>query len=230
MKILVTGPDGFVGKALVKRLRESGHDVIEAGRARIGDIRSASWHEIMPGIDAIVHLAARVHQMKDDSDDPLAAFRAVNRDATLRLAEAARRYGVQRFVFLSSVKAAIDRTDKEGVDESAPPSPQSPYGISKLEAEQGLLSIPEIGPVILRPPLIYGPGAKGNFASLAKLIEYGVPLPVGGIDNRRSFLGLGNLVSAIEAALVTPAATGVFYVAEDDPLSTADLARALAES
>jgi nucleoside-diphosphate-sugar epimerase len=231
MKVLVTGPTGFVGKALVEKLKADGHEVVAAGRAESGAIETTRWDDVLPGVDTIVHLAARVHQMRDTSVDPLVAFRAVNRDATVRLGEAARKHGVKRFIFLSSVKAAVDKTGIEGVDETMPPVPQSPYGISKLEAEQALLSMPEIGPVILRPPLIYGPGAKGNLAGLARLIKRGIPLPVGGIDNRRSFLGLGNLVAAIEAALIAPDIEGqVFYVADDKSLSTAELVRALGVS
>ena len=176
----------------------------------------------------VIHLAARVHQMNDTSADPLAASRAVNCDATMALASTAAASGVQRFIFLSSVKAAVDDTDKSGVDESVAPNPQSPYGISKLEAETALLAMPELQTVILRPPLIYGPGVKANFRLLMKLARLPVPLPFGAIDNRRSLLSIGNLIGAIDLCLTSPGVAGkVFYLCDGDPVSTPQLLRLL---
>jgi nucleoside-diphosphate-sugar epimerase len=228
MKILVTGAAGFVGTPLVQHLAAQGHEVVAITRREIADIRNADWPPWLKGVDAVIHLAARVHRMNDASADPLAEFRAVNRDATIDLASAAVACGVPRFIFLSSVKAAIDDTGMDGVDETRPPAPLSPYGISKLEAETALLAMPELETIILRPPLIYGPGVKANFRLLMKLARLPLPLPFGAIDNRRSLLSIGNLIGAIDLCLAAPGVAGkVFYLSDGDPVSTPQLLRLL---
>jgi nucleoside-diphosphate-sugar epimerase len=240
-RILVTGPSGFVGQAVISDLSAAGHEVIGAfhrperkpkGVARpvlTGPLQTANWSIALQGVEAIVHLAARVHRMKDTASDPLAEFRLVNRDATRRLAEAAAEHGVKRLVFMSTVKAAVDSTGLDPVDESVKPTPQTPYGISKWEAEQALLDIAgrtSLTPIILRPPLVYGPGVKGNLLALFGLAGRGFPLPFAAIDNARSLVGLSNLASAVRHALEVDPDAGHTYFVSDDTLSTPDLLRA----
>ncbi len=246
-RILVTGATGFVGKSLVQYLSRQGHAVTAVTRQPVGkpdgasevivvpDIAVADWTDVLQGIDAIVHLAARVHQMKEKKGtDPLAQFMAVNRDGTVRLAIAAAAQGVKRFIFVSSVKAAVDHTSPNGVDETIRPEPHSPYGISKRQAEIDLMNVAAevgMGIVILRLPLVYGPGVKANFARLVKMVRLQVPLPFGGVINRRSMLGLTNLLTAVASALSSPAVAGkVFFLSDGAPVSTPDLVRAIARA
>ena len=231
MRILVTGAGGFVGQALVEWLAAQGHAVRAITRQVAPEIATADWPPLLREIDAVVHLAARVHQMNEVSADPLAEFRRINRDATLRLAEAVVQAGVRRFVFISSVKAAAESTGLHPIDEDRPAIPEDAYGISKLEAEQELLALTgqyKFEPVILRVPLVYGPGAKGNLRSLFRLMRLGMPLPLAAIDNRRSLIGLGNLVAAIELAVLVPDLGGQVFYLEDTTLSTPALLRAIA--
>jgi len=193
---------------------------------RPGEVEAA-----LPGADAVVHLAARVHVMRDSAADPLAEHRRVNRDATLELARAAQRAGTRRFVFLSTVKVNGERTEGAPFTERDAPAPADPYAVSKWEAEQGLQQMAGAGAlelVILRPPLVYGPGVKGNFLRLLKLVRAGVPLPLGGVANRRSLIYVGNLASAIERAVcAAPTVRGTFLVSDDADLSTPELIREL---
>ena len=168
--------------------------------------------------------------MQDAATDPLAAFRIVNRDATLRLAEAAQAQGVQRFVFLSSVKAAVDATAYEGVGDAVTPAPRTPYGISKREAELGLLSLDGLQSIILRPPLVYGPGIKGNLLSFYRLANTGLPMPFGRIRNQRSLVGVSNLADAVLHAVSAPVRDNPVYFLEDTRLSTPELYSAVAGS
>ena len=170
--------------------------------------------------------------MRERAADPLAAFRRTNVEGTLRLARAAAEAGTERFVFLSSVKVLGEATPDRPFTDSSPPDPRDPYGVSKWEAEKALSEIAgrfKMGVVILRPPLVYEPGVKGNFRSLMRLVDRGVPSPLGSIANRRSLLCLGNLVDAIERCLAHRAAAGRTYLIHDgEDLSTADLLRRLA--
>jgi len=239
MRVLVTGATGFVGRTLVPLLLARGHAVRAAVRrpdaavpgaetVAVGDIGpDTGWAEALDGVDAVVHLAARVHVMQDTAADPLAAFRAVNTAGTRRLAEAAAARGVRRFVYLSSIKAVTDESRPEPIADSTPPDPHSPYGVSKREAELALAGIAGLEPVILRPPLVYGPGVAGNLRTLLRLCARRVPLPLASVRNRRSLIHVDNLADAIALCLVHPAAPGRAFVLSDGAaLSTADLIRA----
>jgi nucleoside-diphosphate-sugar epimerase len=243
-RILVTGATGFVGRALCASLAGVGVAVRRALRAAsaergaddviVGDIGPGTrWDQALTGVDAVVHLAARTHVMRETVDDSLALYRAINVEGTRALAAAAAGAGVKRFVFLSSIKVNGESTADKAYAESDAPRPEDAYGISKWEAEQALASIArdsKLETVVLRPPLIYGPGVKGNFLSLMRAIDRGLPLPLASIDNRRSLLYLGNVVSAIGLLLTHPqAAAQTFLLADDDVgISTPALIRAIA--
>lgn len=240
-RILVTGAGGFVGRGLLPRLVADGHMIRAAVRSPsdlpVETIQTApvgadtDWRRALDGIDAVIHLAARVHVLNEGSGDPLAAFRAVNAAGTARLAEQAVQAGVRRFVLLSSVKAAAETDPGRALTEADPPLPRTPYGISKWEGEQALAaaSAGVMESVILRPPLVYGPGVGANFRALLRLVDSGMPLPLGSIRNRRSLIARDNLVDAIALSLAAPGAAGkVFYVADGPAISTPALIRALA--
>ena len=242
MKILVTGATGFVGRAVLARLAASGYVTIPAvrssaglpGEQLVGELDSdTNWTVALNSVDAVVHLAARVHVMHDGENFPQEAFHRVNALGTVRLAEQAAAAGVKRLVFLSSIKV-----NGEGSPipyrETDPPAPLDPYAISKWEAEQGLHNITArtgLEVVILRPPLVYGPGVKANFRRLMDAVRRGIPLPFGSIDNRRSMLYLENLVDAIRVCIEHPAAANKTYlIADGKDVSTPDLVRRLARA
>jgi nucleoside-diphosphate-sugar epimerase len=244
MKILVTGATGFIGKALSHALRNSGFDLRVAVRqrdiklpidyevVRIGDIGpQTDWQEALIGVDTVIHLAARVHIMNDQEADPVEAFRKVNVLGTERLARMAAKAGVKRFIFISSVKVNGEGALRPYTEKDIP-GPQDAYGISKQEAEDLLACIAvETGlqTVILRLPLVYGPGVKANFKNLIKIAGSGLPLPFKGINNRRSFLYLGNLVDAINTCITHPLAAGeTFLVSDGQDVSTPDLIKMIA--
>ena len=183
--------------------------------------------------DTVIHLAARVHIMNDTATDPLHSFREINTTGTLRLAEAAANAGVHRFIFLSSIKVNGEFTTDRPFDESMQAAPQDPYAISKHEAEQGLHKIADetgMEVVIIRPPLIYGPGVKANFLRLLGWIDRGIPLPLAGIRNQRSLLALDNLIDFLVTCLDHPsAANETFLISDGEDLSTADLAQRIAQ-
>jgi UDP-glucose 4-epimerase len=239
-RVLVTGASGFVGRALCGRLAAAGHMVIPAVRCKaglpneavVGDIGSSTdWRMALSGCDAVVHLAARVHMMRDDALDSLALYREINTEATLNLARQAAEVGVKRFVFLSSIKVNGEGGDAAYRENDAP-APADAYAISKWEAEQGLRRIARetgLEVVILRPPLVYGPAVKANFLRLMQWAHKGWPLPLGAIRNRRSLLYLGNLVDAIRLCVEHPAAAGQTFLLDDgEAVSTPDLIRAVA--
>lgn len=189
----------------------------------------------MSGISTIIHLAARVHVMHDTAADPLAAFREVNVDTTLQLASQAAAAGVRRFVFVSSVKVNGESTAiGRAFAETDAPAPQDAYALSKWEAEQGLRQIAAstgMEVVIIRPPLVYGPGVKANFAALMRAVQRGVPLPLGAVRNLRSLVGLDNLVDFIITCAHHPAAANqTFLVSDGADISTPDLVRAMARA
>jgi nucleoside-diphosphate-sugar epimerase len=199
---------------------------------RIADLCSSNDLEAaLRGVDAVVHLAARVHVMREVATDPLAEYRRINTDATLELARAAARCGVGRFVFMSTVKVNGERTTERPFSDRDVPAPVDPYAVSKWEAEQGLGEIAGLTglPVVsLRPPLVYGPGVKGNFLRLLKLVRLGVPLPLASVANSRSMIYVGNLASAIEHALsASSSVQGTFLVSDDADVSTPQLVRML---
>lgn len=244
MRVLVTGANGFVGSTLCPHLVALGHEVIPVVRrqSRIADEvivhGTESWKAALKGCDCVIHLAARAHIMQDQERDPLQAFRANNVDTTIELAKRSVEAGVRRFVFMSTIKVNGEETAPGwGFSHDDPVDPKDPYAISKWEAEQGLLEIAKstgLEVVIIRPPLVYGPGVKGNFASLIKWVKIGVPLPLGAIHNRRSMIGLDNLVNftALCADIdASPSAKGqVFLVSDGGDVSTAELLRKVAKA
>ncbi len=241
-KVLVTGATGFVGSALCGQLRAVGHTVIAAVRrsprlpdeVAIGEMSSfVNWRSVLAGCDTVIHLAARVHIMNDTAQDPLVLYRATNTEATLNLARQATQAGVKRFVFISTIKVNGEGRDT-AYRETDVPAPEDAYAISKWEAEQGLQQIARetgLEVVILRPPLVYGPGVKANFLRLMKTIQRGWPLPLGAIRNRRSLLYLGNFADAIRVCVEHPAAAGQIFLLDDgQAVSTPELIRAVARA
>lgn len=246
--LLVTGATGFVGRALCERMRDD--DWCLRGGVRYGQ-HSASlsdgvewvsiesigphtdWTAALEGIDAVIHLSARVHVMNDTVSDPIAEFRSVNVAGTERLARMAAKSGVRRLVFLSSIKVNGEGAEKPYSEEDAP-KPLDPYGVSKWEAENILWRVAaETGleVVIIRPPLVYGPGVKANFLRMLQSVRQGVPLPFAGISNRRSLIYLGNLIDVIITCVRHPAAAGqTFLVSDGDDVSTPELFRRTGEA
>ena len=245
-KILVTGASGFVGSHLVSYLLSQGHQVRVCSRRDwpdapapnyvIGNINgNTDWQNALQDIDVVIHCAARVHIMNDTAADPLQAFREVNRDASVRLAQQAAQAGVKQLIYLSSVKVNGEMTELgTPFTENDIPAPSDPYGISKLEAEQALLAIGEqcsMKITVIRPPLIYGAGVGANFLSLLRWVKKGIPLPLGAIHNRRSFVFVKNLVSFIAHCMLNPAAYQQRYLISDGhDLSTTELLKAAAEA
>lgn len=244
--ILVTGASGFVGRSLISRLVNDSLEVracVRKGHFPLSDTvdvvdghnlsDNTDWHNVLEGVGVVMHLAARVHVMKDKVADPLAEFRKVNVDGTLNLAQQAAMAGIKRFIFISSIKVNGEHTEKgRPFTENDAPNPQDAYGISKLEAEQGLLKIAQqtgMEVVIIRPPLVYGPGVKANFASMMKAIRRKMPLPFGSINNKRSFVYVENLVSLIVCCINhANAANQTFLVSDGQDLSTTELLRGCA--
>lgn len=248
MNILLTGASGFVGKAMLRHFADVPNVQCRvAVRREMSEIASfrhhlisgidakTDWTAASQGIDTVVHLAARVHVMNDKATDPLAAFRAVNVEGTLNLARQASQMGVRRLVYLSSIKVLGESTcPGESFTEDSIAAPCDPYGISKLEAEQGLQHIARqtgLEVVILRPPLVYGPGVGANFHSLMRAVQRGLPLPLGAIQNQRSLVAVDNLTSAISLCTHHPqAANQTFLVSDQQDLSTPELIRAIAHA
>ncbi len=245
MKILVTGASGFVGGPVCRALAAAGHQVTGAVRrdtalpagvaaCRVGELGpDTDWRPALAGSETVVHLAARAHVMREEAGDPLALFRRVNRDGAVALAEQAAAAGARRMVFVSSIKVNGEATAPgRPFRATDAPAPCDPYGVAKAEAEERLATIAArtgLELVIVRPPLVHGPGVKGNLASLLGLLERGLPLPLASVDNRRSLVGVGNLADLLRVCLDHPAAAGQTLLARDDPdLSTPDLIRRLA--
>ena len=240
MKVLVTGSTGFVGRALIRRLVADGHEVRAASRRRvddpdaqetvaIGDIDGGTdWSSALEGVDGVVHLAARVHVMRD-TPDGVQAFHRTNTDGPLNLATQAVASGARRFLFVSSIKVNGEGTDLSPYSASSTPAPVDAYGLSKMAAEVGLRAMEGLEAVIIRPPLVYGPGVKGNLLRFCRLARAGVPVPFGSIANRRDLVGVENLVDLLERSLRHPAAAHrTFLVSDGRPMSTPELYRAIA--
>lgn len=247
MRFLVTGANGFVGRQLCATLSRQGFAVRAAVRSahlRIEDAEQAvtgaidgqtDWSAALQGVDIVIHLAARVHVMQEQSTGPLAEFRKVNLYGAENLARQAACAGVQRLVFVSSIKVNGEQTSaSHGYTGQDTPAPRDPYGISKCEAELALQRIAgETGleVVMLRPPLVYGPGVKGNFISLFNAIEKGLPLPLAGAFNARSLIYVGNLVDALIVCATHPHAAGQIYTVSDGhAVSTAELVEKIAQA
>jgi nucleoside-diphosphate-sugar epimerase len=241
--ILITGATGFVGCALLEKLQDDPslgqcHISLRSGSCEdfeptvctmVGNINaSTDWRDSLVDIDIVVHLAARVHVLNDPDPFPLRAYREVNVDGTLNLLKQSAVAGVKRFIFLSSIKVNGEETmDGNKFSENSTPNPVDPYGVSKFEAEEGLKNFcREVGMeyVIIRPPLMYGPGVKANYQKLLDVIYRGIPLPFACINNRRSMLALGNLVDFLSVALTHPrAANQTFLLSDGEDVSSKEL-------
>jgi len=246
MKILITGQNGFIGKTLFDLLEQQGQEVVGTVRSEqqvkknknvssVGNINSkTNWLEVLSGVDVVIHLANRAHVLNDHEKDPLAIFREVNVEGTAQLARQAAKSGVKRFIFVSSIKVNGERTDAKPFSASDKPNPKDPYAISKLEAEAILRKISTQSSmefVIIRPPLVYGEGVKGNFERLTRLIELGVPLPLASLSNKRSLISLDNLVQLLSKCTFYPSvANQILLVSDGKDVSTPQLIKKIAHS
>lgn len=238
-KILVTGANGFVGKALCEALEHEGINFTAAVRiaktaeeVAVGNIdENTVWDKALSGCDTVVHLAARVHVMHDTATDPLASYRSINTAGTLRLAQQAAEAGVTHFVFVSTIKVLGESGYFTRDDQ---PQPLDPYAVSKLEAEQALLALgTQTGMkiTIIRPPLVYGPGVGANFRKLLGAVKRGIPLPFGLVNNQRSLVYVGNLVSLIATSVKNEKSHNeVLLVDDGKPISTRNLILAMAKA
>jgi len=248
MKVLVTGASGFVGSAVVHQLsmHTDKHTVAAVRRKSegrpqnyqetvVGDLNaSTDYSDVFEGVNVVIHAAARVHVMSDDASDPLTEFRKLNVDGTLNLARQAAQAGVKRFIFISSIKVNGERTQSKPFTPNDVISTNDPYGLSKWEAEQGLFALAEetgMEVIVIRPPLIYGPGVKANFLKMIQWVQKSVPLPLGAVANKRSLIALDNLVSFIIHCIDHPkAANEVFLVSDGEDVSTPELLRKVARA
>ena len=260
MNVLITGTTGFVGNSVLNLSLEEGHSIVTLGR-KLSEYEDAkanfkqiicsdlsklfvsessdelkALNKALQNIDVILHTAARVHILNDSgNEDLLSEFRKLNTTATFELAKRAAHVGVKRFIFISSIKVNGEMTE---LGKPFKPSddfiPNDPYGLSKYEAEQGLLALAKetgMEVVIIRPPLVYGPGVRANFASMMKWVNKGIPLPFGTIDNKRSLVALDNLVNFIIHCIDHPkAANEIFLISDGEDVSTTELLRKVANA
>ncbi len=225
--ILVTGSTGFIGKRLVHLLPDSGCAVRAFGREKTGDLSGdTDWRPGLDGVDTVIHLAGRAHVMHETEADAASVYTRINRDATQALVDQAASAGVRRIVYVSTSKVMGESGGPFTAQD--PPNANDPYSRSKLAAEAALQSCSAVQSVIIRPPLVYGPGVKGNFISLVRLVDKGLPLPLSAIRNRRSLIGLDNLCSALIAAIDGP--TGVYLPADSENPSTPELIMLIARA
>lgn len=247
-KILVTGGNGFIGKAICENLKKKNYTInitsrrdvdINLSGVKIYNINkineNTNWFQALNTVSCVIHCAAKTHVMNNINQKSLSFFREVNVEGTLNLAKQASECGVKRFIFLSSIKVNGERTDKlKKFKYNDIPKPEDSYGISKWEAEKGLWKISKqtgLEVVIIRAPLVYGPGVKGNLRRLIKLIQYRIPLPFSLIKNQRSLIGIDNLVDLIIHCIDHNNASGnTFLVSDEKDLSTPDLLRYIASS
>lgn len=242
--VLITGANGFIGRELCSQLSRQGWQVraaVRAGRAMPSAFDTVTvdsidektdWSQALENIDAVIHLAGRAHVVKDCATDPLADFRRINVEGTRNLARKAANAGVRRFVFISSIKVNGENTPLGRPYTAADqPAPADPYGISKYEAEEALrrlASESEMEVVIIRPPLVYGPGVQGNFLTMMRWLDKGIPLPLGLVSNKRTLVALDNLVDLIITCIKHPAAANQTFLAGDsEDLSTTELLKRL---
>ena len=239
--ILITGANGFIGSALVLKLAE-----VETGIIRIAVRKSTrlfpkrveifenfeladstDWTDALKNIDVVIHCAARAHLLKDNASDPLTEFRKVNTAGTLSLAQQAAKADVKRFIFISSLGVNGAETFTKPFSAEDTPLPHSPYAQSKFEAERGLSELSQrtkMSVVMIRPPLVYGSDAPGNFGALIRIVKKRIPLPLGRVTNKRSFVFLDNLIDLISLCVVHPnAANQIFLISDDEDLSTTQL-------
>ncbi|NCR11481.1 MAG: NAD-dependent epimerase/dehydratase family protein [Microcystis aeruginosa SX13-11] len=244
--ILVTGATGFIGRHLLPVLHQQGWQTTAAVRddfrqplsipikaIQVGEIDDMTdWQEALLGIDTVIHLAGRSHILHETISNPEAAFIKVNTKGTINLVKQSLKAGVKHFIFVSSIHAMAAESDNI-LNENSPCHPDSPYGGSKLQAEQALINLAKDSNMtwtIFRPTLVYGPGNPGNMERLMKLIKRGLPLPFGAIKNRRSFVFVGNLVAAIITCLDHPnAANKIFLISDNQAVSTPQLIRLIAQ-
>jgi nucleoside-diphosphate-sugar epimerase len=244
--ILVTGATGFIGRHLLPVLHQQGWQTTAAVRddfrqplsipikaIQVGEIDDMTdWQEALLGIDTVIHLAGRSHILHETISNPEAAFIKVNTKGTINLVKQSLKAGVKHFIFVSSIHAMAAESD-DILNENSPCHPDSPYGGSKLQAEQALINLAKDSNMtwtILRPTLVYGPGNRANMERLMKLIKRGLPLPFGAIKNRRSFVFVGNLVAAIITCLDHPnAANKIFLISDNQAVSTPQLIRLIAQ-
>ncbi|WP_226649040.1 UDP-glucose 4-epimerase family protein [Microbulbifer variabilis] len=241
-RVLLTGASGFVGRALLPALRAKGFDVLPVYRRAVeGGLQiphidaKTDWSSALDNIDVVIHAAARVHVMHETADNPLAEFRKVNLEGTLQLARQAALSGVKRFIYLSSIKVNGESTTGRGAFTAVEtPHPADPYAISKKEAEDALLALAKetgLEVVIIRPPLVYGPGVKANFHSMMRWLQKGIPLPLGLVRNRRSLVSIYNLIDLLTICIDHPKAKNqIFLVSDDFDMSITDLLKQLSRA
>lgn len=244
MKVLVTGASGFVGSRLCRVLKERNHEVtavcrslqssvlvdVADHRIAVGDIGpDTDWSQALAGQEAVFHLAARAHVMEETAADPEQLYRQVNVEGTKSLVAQAASAGVRRFLFLSSIKVSGEKTTTHPFTETMEAAPEDAYGRTKWQAEQLIRSEPGLNATIVRTPLVYGPGVKGNFRKLIKLCSRGWPLPLGAIQNKRSLIYLDNLIDALIHCLNHDQSIGhTFLVSDGEDISTPQLFKKMA--
>lgn len=232
MRFFVTGASGFVGSALSSELKLRGIDVRSILRTQQEINGSTDWRDVLQGVSVVIHLAARVHVMHENAANPLAEFRKVNVEGTEHLARSAAAAGVKRLVYVSSIKVNGEETiGGQRYSEESAPFTRDPYGVSKWEAEQALQRVAaETGleVVIIRPPLVYGTGVKGNFAQMLSAVSRRIPLPFAAVGNQRSLIYVGNLVDALITCAMHPVAAGKTYlICDGEDISTPELLNSL---
>ena len=249
---LVTGASGFVGRALVLALCNAGYTVratvrsdTAAARIRnmphtnkptvfnLGELSDVTdWSDTLQACDTVIHCAARAHVLHETHSNPLSAYRKVNTHVTAHLARCAHRHGVRRFIFLSTIGVLGNNSGNTPFTDDSLPHPESPYAQAKWEAEQCLQALPTtMDRIIIRPPVIYGPGVKGNFGRLIALVNRQLPLPLGAIRNRRQFMALDNLIDFIQACIEPEQPINeTFLIADKDALSTTQLLQYIASA